>query len=831
MIGVDLELFSPRPADPALRSRYGIEANDRVIVYHGGIDNFKRPAIESLCRAVCLINERGVPCKLFRTGVRPLEFVDQYPEKDRSKIIDHGVVPKSELPNILALADLFVQPGNIDAFEDLRLPGKVPEFLAMARPVLIPDVNISNLFHDGKDAVLLVTGTADEIAEKSISLFSDPRRANEIGQAGRLVAEKYFDVRNQARLLEGIYKAVCKNFNPVLASKIWQSAGGSTSPAFALATKLRLLAELGDTDHCKVDQLLKRHGDLLEFHQQRLSGLEHSINHLNALTTDQAASLAAILNSYSWKLTKPLRVMFRPIKTGFRWVRRVFTKPSKGWRVQFRGKKHDHDANAIPTLTAPHFDVMSCTEEALSDATIESLHRQSYAHWTLGKLNDWQGDYLIPLYADDRLTDDALSRLANEAREFPNANVIYSDAIEANGCTKYLPDWNPDLFFTHNYFGLVCIRTSCLRGLRNGSQAAMWSELLRITADAKTESVRHIDTPLVHLGIRHPLQSYEACEVVQNELSRRRLGAEAVPVSEVPGTVRVRWPIPPEPPLVSLIILTRNCRKLVTTCIDSIRHHTSYPRVELLIVDNGSDDPVVLSFLYELEKEGHARVLRDPRPFNFSALNNAAVSQSRGTIVGFVNNDVEVIHEDWLGELVSQSLRREIGAVGCRLWYPNDTIQHAGVILGIGGVAGHAFVGLPRGNAGYGNRAVLVQNLSAVTGACLFMRKSIFEEVGGFDESLPIAFNDVDLCLRVQSRGYRNLWTPYAELYHYESASRLSDTSSFEKQTRLSKEADIMRQRWNALLKRDPAYNCHLSLSLGCSFMTLDTSPQRRLFA
>jgi GT2 family glycosyltransferase/glycosyltransferase involved in cell wall biosynthesis len=830
MIGVDLELFSPRTADPVLRSRYGIEANEHVIAYHGGLDNFKRSALETLCRAVCLINEKGVPCKLVRTGVRRLDFVDQFAEKDRSKIIDLGLVPRSELPDILALADLFVQPGNIDDFEDLRLPGKVPEFLAMARPVLMPNVNISNLFQDGKDAVLLAAGTAEEIAEKSIALFSDSKSTHEIGKAGRLVAEKYFDVRTQARLLETIYETVCKNFNPVVSAKIWQSSQGSTSVASRLATKLRLLGELSNNDRClDVGQLLKSYGNLLDLQQQRLLGLETSVNHLNEVVTDQAASLAAIFSSYSWKLTKPLRVVAQPMRSGLRSLLKSFARSATESQFQPRDYTCYGKINVAAMHRMPQFDVMSCTDEALSDATMKSLQGQSYRHWTLRKLNNYQGDYVILLFADDTLTDDALSCLAKEVMKTPSANVIYSDSIGPNGCSNYLPDWNPDLFFTHNYFGLVCIRKTCLRGFGNGSQAAIWAELLRITAGAKGENVRHIAKPLVCLGVRHPLQWREACEVVRDELSNRGLNAEVLPSAEVPGAVRIRWPLPSKvPPLVTLIILTRNCGKLLMGCVNSIRHNTSYPCVEILIVDNGSDDPVVLSFLDDLESNGHARVLRDARPFNFATLNNAAISQACGTILGFVNNDIEVIHDDWLRELVSQAVRPEIGVVGCKLWYPNDTIQHAGVILGIGGVAGHAFVGLPRGNHGYGNRAALVQNLSAVTGACLFMRRSIFQEIGGFDEAFAVAFNDVDLCLRVQSRGYRNLWTPYAELYHYESASRLSDASSLEKQARLSREADMMRQRWGALLQRDPAYNCHLSLSLGCSFMPVRTSSQKR---
>jgi hypothetical protein len=206
-------------------------------------------------------------------------------------------------------------------------------------------------------------------------------------------------------------------------------------------------------------------------------------------------------------------------------------------------------------------------------------------------------------------------------------------------------------------------------------------------------------------------------------------------------------------------------------------------------------------------------VLRDDGPFNFSRLNNRAVAQAKGEIVVLLNNDVEVISPDWLTEMASHALRPEIGAVGARLWYPNDTLQHGGVILGLGGVAGHAHTRLRRGGSGYFGRDQVIQSFSAVTAACLAIRKSIYQEVGGFNEAdLAIAFNDVDFCIRVREAGYRNLWTPYAELRHHESASRgYEDTP--EKLVRFDQEAGYMRQRWGRLLNQDPAYNPNLTLA------------------
>jgi len=243
--------------------------------------------------------------------------------------------------------------------------------------------------------------------------------------------------------------------------------------------------------------------------------------------------------------------------------------------------------------------------------------------------------------------------------------------------------------------------------------------------------------------------------------------------------------------------------------VESILHKTTYRPFEILIVNHQSDDPRTLAYLERLSKEGKARVIDYEGPFNFSRINNMAVSHTRGTVLCFLNNDVEVISPGWLREMVSHALRPEIGAVGAMLYYLDDTIQHGGVILGIGGVAGHAYRYLPRGTPGQMGRAWLAQNLSAVTAACLVMRREVFEEVGGFDERLAIAFNDVDLCLRIRERGYRILWTPFAELYHREGVSRGRDTIESE---RFRQEIRFMQERWGEQLLRDPAYNPNLTL-------------------
>jgi glycosyltransferase involved in cell wall biosynthesis/uncharacterized coiled-coil protein SlyX len=278
MIGVDIKFFSPRLPDLSLRTKYGVAENEKVIVYHGGLNGFVKPAIETLCRAVGLINQQGYQCRLLRTGPFALDFLDQLPPETTSAISDLGLLSQRELPDLLALADVFVQPGRLDPFEDLRLPGKVPEFLAMGRPVVMPDVNIAHLFRDGLDVVLLRTGSAEEIAAKCIGLFSDPQRASMIGQAGRLLAEKYFDVRSQACCLENVYETARNNFNPVIASEVWRVNDENSPVTLLLARKLRLLADLPNTNIAfEAGEMLREHARYIELIQQRVKGLEAGV--------------------------------------------------------------------------------------------------------------------------------------------------------------------------------------------------------------------------------------------------------------------------------------------------------------------------------------------------------------------------------------------------------------------------------------------------------------------------------------------------------------------------------------------------------------------------
>ena len=275
---------------------------------------------------------------------------------------------------------------------------------------------------------------------------------------------------------------------------------------------------------------------------------------------------------------------------------------------------------------------------------------------------------------------------------------------------------------------------------------------------------------------------------------------------------RVRPQLKNPLPSVSLIIPTRDEAQVLERCLESIRDKTNYANYEIVVVDNQSSEAATADLFKRLEHEGGVRRLSYDAPFNYAAINNMAVASSCSDIAVLLNNDTTVIDNDWLTELVRWSSQPDIGCVGAKLLYPNETVQHAGVVLGIGGVAGHAHKHAPRQANGYFSRLKVIHNVSAVTGACLAVRRQVFEDVGGLDaENLAVAFNDIDFCLRVRDQGLRNVFTPYARLYHHESLSRGSDATP-EKKARFAAEALYMQERWGRALLDDPFYSPHLTL-------------------
>ena len=401
------------------------------------------------------------------------------------------------------------------------------------------------------------------------------------------------------------------------------------------------------------------------------------------------------------------------------------------------------------------------------------------------------GDFLVLLAPGDELAEHALYLYAEAICARRDLELVYGDEDRAGEpCDPdFKPQWNPDLLLSHDYLGhAVALRLTAGRP----------ADPLRVERAARVPFV---------VNRRHAPGVPASSDAVQRHLG----DAATVEPGPFPGTRRIRWKLPADAPLVSLIVPTRDRRELLEPCLESLLSKTAYSNFELIVVDNGSRDPAALEYLAALERRSAARVLRDHRPFNFSALNNLAVREARGAVVGLLNNDLEVIEPGWLEEMVSHAVRPEIGAVGARLLYPDRTVQHAGVILGIGGLADHVHKHLHADAPGYRFRARLTQDLSAVTAACLVIRKETYLAVGGFDEELAVAFNDVDFCLRVRERGLRNLWTPFATLVHHESKSRGRELTP-SRMARFREERRKIEQRWGTLLRDDPAYNPNLTL-------------------
>ncbi|WP_162617870.1 glycosyltransferase family 2 protein [Salinicola halophilus] len=472
---------------------------------------------------------------------------------------------------------------------------------------------------------------------------------------------------------------------------------------------------------------------------------------------------------------------------------------------------------------------------AASDSRIELIRRETNGHICAASntaLALARGEFVALLDHDDRLHPEALFRVVEALQDNPGAEVFYSDEdkIDDRGQRfdpHFKPAWNPDLLLSQNYISHLGVyrreRLTALGGFRMGFEGSQDHDLaLRFVTGLAADTIVRVPHVLYHWRAATGSTATAAAAkdytcraglaAVREHLERADLAA-TVEEGRYPNTYRVRWPLPSPAPKVSLLVPTRDRIEVLKPCLQALLERTDYPDFELLVLDNGSTCPETLAFLETIASDPRVRVLRWPAPFNYSAINNFGAREASGEVLALINNDIEPLNPDWLTEMVSQACRPGVGCVGAKLYYPNGTVQHAGVVLGIGGVAGHAHKYFSRHEPGYFSRLHLVQNYSAVTAACLVVRRELFETVGGLDEAnLAVAFNDVDLCLKVGEAGYRHVWTPYAELWHHESVSRGADDTP-QKRLRAAGEANYMRARWRHRLFDDPAYHPNLTLT------------------
>ncbi len=437
-----------------------------------------------------------------------------------------------------------------------------------------------------------------------------------------------------------------------------------------------------------------------------------------------------------------------------------------------------------------------------------------------------KGDFVTRLNPDDILTPDALYEMVLFLNKHPEADMVYSDEDKLTTEGKltepyFKPNWCPDSFLSRMYTGHLCIYRrellQKLNGFRVGYEGSYEYDLILRLSEA-SKKIFHIPRVLYHsinsenaVEINQEISQETARKALTEALARRGEIGTVYSVPNHPGFYRVRYQIS-EKKLVSIIIPTRNLGDILDRCLESIFTKTTYPNYEVIVIDNGSNEPETASIIeaWKNQQPQRFKCYELNIPFNFSKLNNFAVEKAEGDYLLFLNNDTEVKTPDWLEAMVEQKKKKKIGAVGALLLYPDNTIQHAGVVLGIRSIADHSHRGFSPTDAGYNGQIISVNNYSAVTAACLMCRREVFEQIGGFDEELAVAFNDVDLCLKMLYKGYRNIYVPHAVLYHHESKSRGVENTG-EKQLRFQKEIQNMKQRWKHLIDEDPCYNPHLT--------------------
>jgi O-antigen biosynthesis protein len=452
-----------------------------------------------------------------------------------------------------------------------------------------------------------------------------------------------------------------------------------------------------------------------------------------------------------------------------------------------------------------------------------------------------KGEFIGLLHNHDLITPDALYEIALLLNKYPQADMIYSDEDKIDNSDKlkqpfFKPDWCPDSFLSRMYTSNLAIYRrnliNTIGGFRQEYEDCYEYDLiLRLTEISL--NIFHIPKILYHsrdnqniytqtkdnknknnlVNIIEETQLFCSKQQALLEAVNRRGEKAKVIQNKYFNSYIIRYEIT-EKKLVSIIIPTRDLGEILDKCLASIFNQTTYSNYEIIVIDNGSEEDYTAKVISKWKQKEANRFSCHQLdiPFNYSKINNYAVSFAKGDYLLFLNNDIEIITPDWIDAMVEQAQRVSIGAVGGLLLYPDNTIQHAGVVMGIGGVAGHSHQYFSSNSPGYFGQIMTINNYSAVTAACLMCRREVFESVGGFEEKLAVAFNDVDLCLKMLERNYKNIYLPHVVLYHYESKSR-GDEDTPEKITRFNQEVEYMCKKWEEYIDFDPCYNPHLTIT------------------
>ena len=481
-------------------------------------------------------------------------------------------------------------------------------------------------------------------------------------------------------------------------------------------------------------------------------------------------------------------------------------------------------------------------DTALEDISLTNLHGQLTSPLQIAKasaqnllpaleqLLDAGCNSIITLTAGDRLAANALDHLIgllDEGSAWGYADCDRDGFAGERSLPWLKPVWDIDLFigadiFTPGaIFGIAIVKEAlALLSSADELQSLSWHYLIAgiaLATEKNQANVTHLPQVLYHRNHRAPASPEQALPSTDRQQAIAWLtqcmapGATVEAVPAYPVLLRAHWPLPAVLPRISLIVPTRDQYRLLHTCIEGLLEDTDYPDLEIIVVDNHSSDPQTLAYLAELPNRG-VTVLPYPHPFNYSNINNHAAAHATGEVIGLVNNDIEIIEAGWLKEMLSQLMRPMVGAVGAKLLWPNRMVQHGGVVIGVNGLAAHTGNTLEQRDPGYLAQNQITRRQSAVTAACLLLRKSIFDAVNGLDaNAFPVAFNDVDLCLRIQQKGLNLIWTPFAQLIHAESASRGKDQTP-EKRARALREQQEFIERWFHAGQNDPHYHPALSL-------------------
>jgi GT2 family glycosyltransferase len=476
--------------------------------------------------------------------------------------------------------------------------------------------------------------------------------------------------------------------------------------------------------------------------------------------------------------------------------------------------------------------IIACRDEAQAhafEAQFSAFPGSNRIRWVVSDADQVTSAVILRLVADAkgelglaarpgiRFSASGLYLIVAEWLSHPDAAFIYPDEdmvdAEGNRCFPFFkPDWSSELACSIDLAGPGTVFSlEKARAIGNVDRYVgevwLWNLTLRLAHRFGPQAARHLPFVTVHsptTARKNSVCTIDAKKMISNHLAA--LCADAQVEITANSHLKIRYSIPTPAPSVCAIVATRDNVDVLRRCVSGLLHQTDYHNLKVIIVDNDSTQSATHEYFRSLKHDCRVQILPYPGSFNFAAIQNSAVRTTDAELLALVNNDIEIIHPNWLGEMVSLALRAQIGVVGAKLIYPDERIQHAGVIMGLSGAADHIHRGLPRFASGQYGLLDLVQNVSAVTAACMVLRRSIYDQVGGMDESFAINFNDIDLCLRIGKEGYDIVWTPRAELYHWESLTRGRNQDGF------GQELELLKSRWISCIEADPFYNPNLAL-------------------